>query len=207
MVLKVFERNTKRVQRLNWWADQTNFASFAGPVDVWSGLKIAWFGWELNSKKACFSEQNISEYANISVVHCLNYSVYIVCLVLFCHLASIIFCPRGFIVLCLQLPEFEVLCACTKKEIFCISSLTPLCFALFWLLRINWWPSLLCHVLTICMRTKNYPTVNLSGFELRQKIMFLNGLQLWQTDRLWCKVIIYVSFSSFASGLLEKWRC
>ena len=178
MVLKVFERNTKRVQRLNWWADQTNFASFAGPVYVWSGQKIAWFGWELNSKKACFSEQNISEYANISVVHCLNYSVYIACLVLFCHLMSIIFCPRGFTALCLQLAEFDVLSAYVQKgDFFCKSSPTPLCFALFWLLRINWWPSLLCHVLTICMQTENYPTVNLSGFELRQKILecFLTG--------------------------------
>ena len=45
---------------------------------------------------------------NISAVHCLNYSVYIVCLVQFCHLVSIIFSPRGFAVLCFQLPQFEV---------------------------------------------------------------------------------------------------
>ena len=36
--------------------------------------------------------------------------------------------------------------------------------------------------------------------------IFSNGFELRQTDRLWCKVIICVSFSSFAWGLLEKWR-
>ena len=85
------------------------------------------------------------------------------------------------------------------------------------------WPPLLCFVLT----TKNqlmalfalqyfdylHASQKLSN---RQSVqvwastedfrIFSNGFELRQTDRLWCKVIICVSFSSFAWGLLEKWR-
>ena len=97
---------------------------------VWPENCLIWLGTEFQ-KGVCF-QNKISVNMQISVVHCLNYSVYIACLVLFCHLMSIIFCPRGFTALCLQLAEFDVLSAYVQKgDFFCKSSPTPLCFALF----------------------------------------------------------------------------